>query len=111
MKDRVSILNIGSIKRKNAIRTGLLITLFLSICVIVVTIYGQNVGNFVISIEQETSELGLSLSEDNSFENLSVRLYAESIDNATNISGFDLPNNIIEGDGAKNFDDGFQGKP
>lgn len=109
MKDRVSILNIGSIKRKNAIRTGLLITLFLSICVIVVTIYGQNVGNFVISIEQETSELGLSLSEDNSFENLSVRLYAESIDNATNISGFDLPDNIIEGDGAKNSNNGSIG--
>ena len=102
MKDRVSLINIGSLKRKNFIRTGMLITLFLSICIIVVTIYGQNVGNFVISIEQEASDLGLSLSEDVSFEHPTVRLYAESIENATNISGFDLPKNILEGDGAKN---------
>ena len=102
MKDRVSLINIGSLKRKNFIRTGMLITLFLSICVIVVTIYGQNVGNFVISIEQEASDLGLSLSEDVTFEHPTVRLYAESIENATNISGFDLPKNILEGDGAKN---------
>ena len=102
MKDRVSLINIGSLKRKNFIRTGMLITLFLSICVIVVTIYGQNVGNFVISIEQEASDLGLSLSEDATFEHPTVRLYAESIENATNISGFDLPKNILEGDGAKN---------
>ena len=103
MKDRVSLINIGSLRRKNFIRTGLLITLFLSICIIVVTIYGQNVGNFVITIEQEASDLGLSLSEDVSFEHPTVRLYAESIENATNISGFDLPKNIIEGDGAKNL--------
>lgn len=102
MKDRVSLINIGSLKRKNFIRTGMLITLFLSICVIVVTIYGQNVGNFVISIEQEASDLGLSLSEDATFEHSTVRLYAESMENATNISGFDLPKNILEGDGAKN---------
>lgn len=103
MKDRVSLINIGSLKRKNFIRTGMLITLFLSICVIVVTIYGQNVGNFVISIEQEASDLGLSLSEDVTFEHPTVRLYAESIEKATNISGFDLPKNIVEGDGAKNY--------
>ena len=102
MKDRVSLINLGSLKRKNFIRTGMLITLFLSICVIVVTIYGQNVGNFVISIEQEASDLGLSLSEDPTFENQTVRLYAESIERATNISGFDIPKNILEGDGAKN---------
>ena len=109
MQDRVSLINIGSLKRKNFIRTGLLITLFLSICIIVVTIYGQNVGNFVITIEQEASDLGLSLSEDVSFEHPTVRLYAESIENATNISGFDLPKNIIEGDGAKNEDNGMFG--
>ena len=109
MKDRVSLINIGSLKRKNFIRTGMLITLFLSICVIVVTIYGQNVGNFVISIEQGSSDLGLSLSEDATFEHPTVRLYAESIENATNISGFDLPKNILEGDGPKNQNNGMFG--
>ena len=102
MKDRVSLINIGSLRRKNFIRTGLLITLFLSICVIVVTIYGQNVGNFVISVNQQASDLGLSLSEDVSFEHPTVRLYAESMTDATNISGFDLPKDILKDDGAKN---------
>ncbi len=102
MKDRVSLINIGSLRRKNFIRTGLLITLFLSICIIVVTIYGQNVGNFVISIEQKASDLGLSLSEDPTFEHSTVRLYAESMTDATNISGFDLPKDILQSDGSKN---------
>lgn len=101
-KDHISVIDIVALKRKNVIRTGLLITLFLSICIIVVTIYGQNVGNFVINIEHESSELGLSMSETADFANPTVRLYASSISNATNISGFDIPNNIEEGDGAKN---------
>ena len=103
MKERrVSIINLSSIRRRNAIRSGLLITLFLSICIIVVTIYGQNVGNFVINVEYDAAELGLTMSETEDFKNPTVRLYASSLPNATNISGFDIPKHIKEGDGNKN---------
>lgn len=102
MAKHTSVINLSSAKRKNLIRTGMLVTLFLSICIIVVTVYGQNVGNFVISVEQLSSELGLTLSDEPEFLNPTVRLYANSMDNATNISGFDIPKNIVEGDGNKN---------
>ena len=46
---------------------GLLITGFLSIVFVFVTIYGQYTGNYLITLTKDAREKGISISEDNEF--------------------------------------------
>lgn len=70
------------------------ITLALSVIVVGLSIYMNNVGNFVISIEK-VERLSISLSENNDFENnASSILYAKGMADVTNATYANIPQNI-----------------
>jgi hypothetical protein len=66
------------------------ICLFLSVAVIGLTVYGSNVGNFVISL-QENSQVGLSLSETADFRDSRTLLSARGIRDMTNCTKDNIP--------------------
>jgi hypothetical protein len=86
--------------QRNLVKLGLLITALLSLIVWIVTLYGQNVGSFVAKVDPKSSGISLSLDPNFSFE--TTRLSSEPVDNATNITQSDIPENITEGNGSKN---------
>ncbi|MDD3947711.1 MAG: hypothetical protein PHI19_07730, partial [Clostridia bacterium] len=70
------------------------ITLALSIIVVGLSIYMNNVGNFVISIEK-TERLSISLSENNDFiSNASSLLYAKGMSDVTHATYANIPTDI-----------------
>lgn len=78
------------------------ITLILSVLVVGLTIYMNNVGNFVISIEK-TERLSISLSDNNDFTNNATSiLYAKGLENITHATYQNIPEDIANGDGDKN---------
>lgn len=78
--------------------TGIMISV-----VIGFSIYGNNVGSFVIGIEEAT-RLSLTLSENGDFEGAGITsvLSADGLKNATNTTYGRIPLDIDEGYGAKN---------
>lgn len=78
--------------------TGIMISVFIGF-----SIYGNNVGSFVIGVE-ETTRLSLTLSENGDFNGASATsvLSAEGMKYATNTTYSVIPVDIEEGYGAKN---------
>ncbi len=71
----------------------IVITAVLSITVAALSIYGNNVGNFVVSIEQETRS-SLSLSESGDFDaDATTVLQAGGLKNATHATYANIPEN------------------
>lgn len=95
-------LDIESKKRiqKNLVKLGLIITALLALIVWIVTLYGQNVGTFVARVNPDSE--GISLSLDPNFSFSTTRLSSEPVDDATNITQSDIPEDITEGNGSKN---------
>ena len=65
------------------------------------TIYGTQVGNFVITLER--SEVNLSLSEDASLKDRSSRIVYPGTNELSDITYQDIPNDISSGDGNKSI--------
>lgn len=75
--------------KRNVITIGLLITLFLIIAISVATYYGQNVGNFVIGVDDGSAKL-IELSETKDFTSPSSRLFADSKKNMIDATYSDI---------------------
>lgn len=72
------------------------ITLALSIIIVGLSIYMNNVGNFVVSVEK-TQRLSITLSENNDFVgNATSILYAKGIADITHATYGNIPQNIDE---------------
>lgn len=91
----------GVAKRKKIANMVIAITTMLAVVIVLVTIYGQNVGNFVIGIESNV-RYSLSLSEYEDFRESTSRLTAPGLREQTHATLKDIPDNITEGGGTKN---------
>ncbi len=103
LSQAIKAVDIRKNKRK-LLTMGLIITAVLSFTIVIVTVYGQNVGAFVTRIDDSSQALSLSLDE--TFEDSTTRLYAETLRHSTNITITDIPLDIDEGIGVKNDKDG-----
>ncbi|MDD3831215.1 MAG: hypothetical protein PHW00_00935 [Clostridia bacterium] len=74
---------------------AIVVTAILSVSIMAVTYYGQQVGNYIINID-DSSLLGLSLSETGEFarEDIASTLLATGIDDITNITYGDIPDDL-----------------
>jgi hypothetical protein len=74
------------LKRRKFYTLGLIITFLLSLTFGVVTFYGQDTGNFVMSVDYDAFNRGIILSETKTLEATSSRLMTEPIENAKDIT-------------------------
>jgi hypothetical protein len=94
---------VRKIFRKKSVLIALIsIFLGLSVATAALTYYGQNVGNFVVGVTDEATDLGLTLSEDPDFAYDKPRLIGPSIVNVKPI-GYDM----IVSDYSKNADGAY----
>ncbi len=91
----------GTAKKKKIANMIIAVTAMISIIIVLVTVYGQNVGNFVIGIESNV-RISLSLSEYRDFRSPTSRLTAPGLKEQTHATLSDIPENIAEDDGSKN---------
>ncbi|MFA5449016.1 MAG: hypothetical protein WC292_01060 [Clostridia bacterium] len=91
----------GKQKRKKLVNLIIAILAILSLIIILVTVYGQNVGNFVVAVETDV-QLALALSETPDFENQTSRLAAIGLKDQTHATYSDIPEDISEGYGSQN---------
>ena len=94
----------GASKKKKMANMAIAILLLLGIFVVLVTIYGQNVGNFVVAVETR-SQVNLALSETIGFENPSSRLAARGVRDLTNTTYIAIPKDIGAHEGGSHNDD------
>lgn len=71
---------------------------------LMISFFGQMIGNFTITADMENSELGISLSESSDMANPTTRLFAQPLEDMFNITETDLPSNIDDIDGSHNGD-------
>lgn len=82
-----TVLGIRRIKLRNRIFSlGIIITGMLSLVFGVITFYGQNAGNFVMSVDTAARLRGIVLSTDPEFETKSARLMSDPINEARDIT-------------------------
>ena len=81
----------------------IIVTAFVSVSVVLLTIYGANVGNFVITVE-ENFQLSLALSENNDFTDPKTMLSAPGIRKLNNSTYEYLPYEIGVLDGGETDD-------
>lgn len=82
----------------------IIITALLSLAVVGLSIYGNNVGNFVISVEEDT-RLSLSLSETGVFkEDATALLSAKGMRETTNATYANIPLDINDHQGGEHND-------
>jgi len=82
-----NILGVRRIKIRNRIFSlGIIITGMLSLAFGVITFYGQNAGNFVMSVDPNARVRGITLSTDPDFEFKTSRLMSEPIKDARDIT-------------------------
>lgn len=72
--------------RAKVLTLGIIITGLLSIAFVVITFYGQNTGNFTMSVDYEAVSRGIILSETEDFENPRSQLTALPIGYARDIT-------------------------
>lgn len=78
------------------------LTLFVSF-LFILAFSQEKMGNFTINLDRlEMYRRGLSISSDGNFSDPTARLIADSINNATNTTLEDLPNNLDELEGSHN---------
>lgn len=77
------ILEVKRRKLRNRIFTlGVFITGLLSIAFAVITFYGQNAGNFVMAVDYDSFQRGITLSTNREFEDYTFQLMTEPIEDA-----------------------------
>ncbi|MDX9691113.1 MAG: hypothetical protein RBT45_01580 [Acholeplasmataceae bacterium] len=72
--------------RNRIVTLGIVISGMLSVAFAIITFYGQNAGNFVISIDEAGREIGIIISEDPSFSEELTRLMTDPIDEARDMT-------------------------
>lgn len=72
--------------RNRIVTLGIIISGMLSIAFAIITFYGQNAGNFVISIDESAAIRGIVISEEPSFTEQLSRLMTEPIDEARDMT-------------------------
>lgn len=82
----------------------LLLGLLFALAVLFILSFSQEkMGNFTINLNRlEMYRKGISISADPNFSNATARLVADAVADATNISIYDLPDNLDEIDGNHN---------
>ncbi len=93
------------LKWNRVAKVAILVCLIVSVVFAGFTVYGANVGNFVISVEDEGT-LAVTIDEDPFADGaeLTTRLNVNSLDSQTNITLSDIPEDIASGMGSKNYD-------
>lgn len=72
--------------RRRILTLGAIITGALSIAFTLITFYGQNAGNFVMTVDSELSRRGIELSYDSEFRAPTSRLMTDPIEEARDIT-------------------------
>ena len=81
------VLGFRRIRIRNRILTlGVIITGMLSVAFAIITFYGQNAGNFVISVDSIALNRGIILSTEPNFRTTSPRLMTEPIEEARDMT-------------------------
>jgi hypothetical protein len=81
------VLGVRRVKIRNRIFSlGILITGMLSITFGIITFYGQNAGNFVMSVDRAAIVRGIVISEDPAFQTKGSRLMSEPIKDAREVT-------------------------
>lgn len=81
------VLQVKKRKLRNRIFTfGVIITGVLSIAFAVITFYGQNAGNFVMSMDYDAYNRGITLSSEKTFINPTPRLLTDPIEDARDMT-------------------------
>jgi hypothetical protein len=82
-----TVLNVKKLRIRNRIFTlGVIITGMLSLAFAVVTFYGQNAGNFVMSVDAATRLRGIGLTEEEDSTVTQARLMSDPIKEARDIT-------------------------
>lgn len=82
-----TVLNVRKLRIRNRIFTlGIIITGMLSLAFAVITFYGQNAGNFVMSVDSATRLRGIGLTEDPEALTTQPRLMSDPIKEARDIT-------------------------
>lgn len=71
---------------------------------LMISFFGQMIGNFTITADMPNRQLGISLSESPDMTNPTTRLFANPVEDMFNITEADLPSNIDDIDGSHNGD-------
>jgi len=90
------------VRKKRLYTFGLLISLGLSITIGIVTFYGQDTGNFVMSVDYDAFNRGIVLSETKDFTSTSSRLMTNPVEGAQ-----DITYNWIQIDQVENTDGNY----
>ena len=81
------VLGVRRVKLRNRIFSlGILITGALSLAFAVITFYGQDAGNFVMSVDSLSVNRGITMSTDPNFSFTTSRLMSEPIDEARDVT-------------------------
>lgn len=92
----------GGVRKKRLANMSIAVLTIVAVLVVLITIYGQHVGNFVVAIET-ASQLILVLSETPGFEKPTSRLAAKGLTDQTNITYADIPKDeLLLGNGSLN---------
>jgi hypothetical protein len=75
-----------ALKRNKVFRIGMILSGILSLAFGVVTFYGQDSGNFIMSIDKEAYTRGIILSTDDSFEHPQSRLMTDPVEEARDLT-------------------------
>lgn len=87
----IGLFGLKTIFTANRVRKILTTTAALSAIVAALTLYGQNVGNFVTQVDSGSRNRGITLSTSPSFQYDSPRIIADPISNMDNITLGDIP--------------------
>lgn len=81
------VLGVRRVKLRNRIFTlGVIITGMLSVAFAMITFYGQNAGNFVMSVDTAARLRGITMSLDPEFETSTSRLMSDPINSARDVT-------------------------
>ncbi|MCR5564784.1 MAG: hypothetical protein K6F59_03175, partial [Gammaproteobacteria bacterium] len=93
---------------KSFLLLGILVTGLLSAIIGVLAFFGQNMGTFVISLDDDIYRTGIILSDSKEFKTTSPRLLVNPVNGATPIAYNDIKlDAIINNDGDYNDPEGF----
>lgn len=92
-----------SLLRLDRTRLALLLAILIVLILFIMSFFQEKMGNFTINLDRlELYRKGVAIAADKDFSAPTARLTAAPVENATNISGLDLPNNLEDIDGDHN---------
>lgn len=97
----IGLFGLKTIFTANRVRKILTTTAVLSAIIAALTLYGQNVGNFVTQVDSGSRNRGIALSTSPTFQYQSPRIVADPISSMDNITLGDIPNYEILHEGGQ----------